>query len=62
MLGLATHEVNFSILREEVLFGKAKGAAGKSGICFDCGQTGHMNFDCPGKEVSTLFYLVGYGI
>merc|ERR1719336_2559265 len=39
MLGLATHEAHFHILREEVKFGKDK-------PCNRCGQTGHWADEC----------------
>ncbi len=41
MLGLATHEAYFTILREEVLFNNAK--------CAICGQEGHFASECEGK-------------
>jgi len=40
MLGLATHEVQFYVLREEVKFGKDK-------PCERCGEVGHWVDDCP---------------
>eukprot|EP01084_Bolivina_argentea_P093825 168688_1 len=45
MLGLATHEVHFTILREEVLFGKNR-------PCDKCGLPGHFTDKCtnPPKE------------
>ena len=55
MLGLATHEAHFTILREEVLppkgaRGGAAGAGGPSGRgCFTCGQEGHRADQCQGK-------------
>ena len=39
MLGLATHEPHFTILREEVLFGKNKPFN-------NCGQKGHFTDKC----------------
>ena len=54
MLGLATHEVNFSVLREEVLFGRAKGVARDGLMCFECGGSGHKGINCPGKEVKQI--------
>eukprot|EP01083_Nonionella_stella_P014281 40158_1 len=46
MLGLATHEVHFTILREEVLFGKDI-------PCDKCGLPGHFTDKCTNspKEV-----------
>lgn len=42
MLGLATHEVHFSIIREEVLFGQ------QVLQCYLCGSTGHRADECKG--------------
>lgn len=41
MLGLATHEPNFTIVREEFVYGKPK-------PCPLCGQCGHEMIDCEG--------------
>jgi len=45
MLGLATHEVNFYVLREEVLFGKNR-------PCANCGRTGHFADRCQNETQS----------
>eukprot|EP01083_Nonionella_stella_P212091 766258_1 len=47
MLGLATHEIYFTILREEVLFGKNR-------PCNNCGIAGHWADKCrnPPKELN----------
>lgn len=39
MLGLATHEVNFFVLRETVLQQKDR-------ICYKCKERGHSTFEC----------------
>merc|ERR1711902_29343 len=39
MLGLATHEIHFTVLREEVLFGKNR-------PCNKCGIAGHFEDKC----------------
>ncbi len=40
MLGLATHEIYFTVLREEVIFNQQK--------CAICGQEGHFASECEG--------------
>lgn len=45
MLGLATHEIYFTILREEVVFNNVK--------CSICNQSGHYASECEGKSAST---------
>lgn len=42
MLALATHEINFRVLREDVFYDEAK----KQSCCFRCGQSGHQAFQC----------------
>uniref|UniRef100_A0A6A7FY04 5'-3' exoribonuclease n=1 Tax=Hirondellea gigas TaxID=1518452 RepID=A0A6A7FY04_9CRUS len=42
MLALATHEPNFTLLREEVLFGRDR-------ICDRCGEKGHLADQCKGE-------------
>lgn len=43
MLGLATHEPHFRVLREDVFFQESKGRT-----CNLCGQTGHIAESCTG--------------
>lgn len=45
MLGLASHEAHFSILREDVFGDKVQ-------KCFRCGQEGHRAQDCTGQCVA----------
>ena len=44
MLGLATHEPHFHVLREDVFFQEAKART-----CHLCGQKGHMAAQCTGE-------------
>ncbi|KAK2738338.1 5'-3' exoribonuclease 2 [Myotisia sp. PD_48] len=44
MLGLATHEPHFRVLREDVFFQETKGRS-----CHICGQLGHIAEACTGK-------------
>lgn len=44
MLGLATHEPHFRVLREDVFFQESKGR-----ICRICGQKGHVAEACKGE-------------
>lgn len=44
MLGLATHEPHFRVLREDVFFQQGKGRN-----CHRCGQPGHIAADCQGE-------------
>ena len=44
MLGLATHEPHFRVLREDVFFQESKARA-----CKICGQTGHKAEECRGE-------------
>lgn len=44
MLGLATHEPHFRVLREDVFFND-----GKPRTCRICGQTGHLAAECKGE-------------
>ena len=59
MLGLATHEPRFTILREEVLFGRNK-------PCENCGQKGHFKDKCnnepkkPDKHGSTQKFVFAH--
>lgn len=46
MLGLATHEPNFRVLREDVFAQGGKDA----GVCRNCGQTGHLSANCKGRS------------
>lgn len=39
MLALATHEIHFTLLREEILFGRNR-------ICSRCGERGHSQIEC----------------
>lgn len=45
MLGLATHEPHFRVLREDVFFQE-----NKVRTCKICGQRGHETRDCPGEQ------------
>jgi 5'-3' exoribonuclease 2 len=49
MLGLATHEIHFTVLREDVFFqeGNSKG-------CRICGQEGHFAAQCTGNHTHAL--------
>ncbi|KAI9784660.1 MAG: 5'-3' exoribonuclease 2 [Peltula sp. TS41687] len=44
MLGLATHEPHFRVLREDVFFKQSKGRS-----CIICGQKGHSSEQCKGE-------------
>lgn len=44
MLGIATHEPHFRVLREDVFFQQGNGRN-----CHTCGQPGHIAADCKGK-------------
>ncbi|EEH20189.1 5'-3' exoribonuclease 2 [Paracoccidioides brasiliensis Pb03] len=58
MLGLATHEPHFRVLREDVFFQESKGRT-----CHLCGQTGHIAEACKGtaKEKNGEFDEKGKG-
>jgi 5'-3' exoribonuclease 2 len=48
MLGLATHEIHFSVLREDVFFQE-----GNSKACRICGQEGHFAAQCTGISLQS---------
>ncbi|KAJ3362975.1 5'-3' exoribonuclease 2 [Allomyces javanicus] len=50
MLGLATHEPHFTILREDV-FANEKNRKGNRN-CHNCGQPGHRQDECPNPKVT----------
>jgi 5'-3' exonuclease len=48
MLGLATHEPHFTIVREDIGLPGGKGGKPAEDKCFLCGQTGHRSDACQG--------------
>lgn len=54
MLGLATHEANFTIIREEFLPNKPR-------PCDICGQMGHEMKECTGSEPNALDTVKSFG-
>lgn len=54
MLGLATHEAHFTVLREDVFFQEAKDKG-----CRICGQEGHFAAECTGTLYSMLSLHIG---
>ena len=55
MLGLATHEVHFTVLREDVFFQDSKNNTG----CRICGQEGHFAAECTGHKHLRVILMVG---
>jgi 5'-3' exoribonuclease 2 len=46
MLGLATHEPYFRVLREDVFFQGSK----EPQVCKRCGESGHIAANCKGES------------